>query len=217
MALRLWPLIDYPNLRWSLRHLLVTAMVLQDSEAEHPAQFNRWRTINGVAKQDSRDQADSKIQNLIPLFLRPLRLCLSQEHLRRTRIVLLKITHAPYVGAIWAYEGLHDYWDGDHKGHGSSSLGGPGTHISTKRDSYLRYSAYTPRTLVASSLNQASGHAARAAGRSTTSLRPTTRASVEPQDDLKSLVVKLSYQVQELTAIVAEQQGKGQVEEGISE
>ncbi|KAF2432661.1 hypothetical protein EJ08DRAFT_630491 [Tothia fuscella] len=146
--------------------------------------------------------------NLIPLFLRPLRLCISQENLRWTRIVLLKITHSPYVAAIYVYEGIHDRWFGGQKIRGSASLGGPVSH-SKKRDSYLRYSAYTPRTLVASSLNQAS--TARA-GRSATSLapRPTTRASVEPQqEDLKSLVMKLSDQVQDLTAIVAGQQQQG--------
>jgi hypothetical protein len=55
------------------------------------------------------------------------------------------------------------------------------------------------------------GQAARA-GRSATSLsqRPVTRASAEPQDELKSLVLRLSSQVEELTAIVAAQQQQGQ-------
>ncbi|KAL1987458.1 hypothetical protein VTN96DRAFT_3840 [Rasamsonia emersonii] len=43
--------------------------------------------------------------NLIPLLcLRPLRLVLSAEALRRLRIVLLKITHLPFVAIILAYE-----------------------------------------------------------------------------------------------------------------
>jgi hypothetical protein len=122
--------------------------------------------------------------------------------------VLLKITHAPYVAAIWAYEGISDYWFGDINTRGSSSLGGPVSTNSMKRASYLRYSAYTPRTLVAASLTQASlNHASAPAQRSATSLsqRPATK-----EDDLKSLVLKLSSQVEELTAIVAEQQlGQG--------
>ncbi|KAL1969166.1 hypothetical protein VTN77DRAFT_420 [Rasamsonia byssochlamydoides] len=45
--------------------------------------------------------------NLIPLlFLRPLRLALSAEALRRLRIVLLKITHLPFVAIILAYEAI---------------------------------------------------------------------------------------------------------------
>jgi hypothetical protein len=82
---------------------------------------------------------------------------------------------------------------------------------------FQRYSSYTPRTLfVASSLGQVpQGHAARA-GRSATSFsqRPLTTASVEPQEDLKLLVLRLSSQVEELTAIVAGQQQQGQGRDG---
>lgn len=47
-------------------------------------------------------------QNLIPLLLlRPLRLCVPSEKIRSARIVLLKITHAPYIAAIWIYEELY--------------------------------------------------------------------------------------------------------------
>jgi hypothetical protein len=38
------------------------------------------------------------------ILLRPLRLFLSAEQVRSARIVLLKITHFPFVAAIWAYE-----------------------------------------------------------------------------------------------------------------
>ncbi len=49
-----------------------------------------------------------KPQNLLPLLLfRPLRLCVPSEQIRSARIVLLKITHAPYIAAIWVYEGLY--------------------------------------------------------------------------------------------------------------
>ncbi|RPA88044.1 hypothetical protein BJ508DRAFT_409955 [Ascobolus immersus RN42] len=45
--------------------------------------------------------------NLIPLFLlRPLRLFLSSEQLRGVRILLLKLTHFPFVAAIMAFEHL---------------------------------------------------------------------------------------------------------------
>ncbi|QSS53850.1 hypothetical protein I7I53_01239 [Histoplasma capsulatum var. duboisii H88] len=48
--------------------------------------------------------------NLIPLFcIRPLRLFLSNESIRRVRIVLLKVTHSPFVGIILAYESSRRY------------------------------------------------------------------------------------------------------------
>lgn len=50
------------------------------------------------------------MQNLIPLlFIRPLRLCVPAEQLRRARIALLKVTHLPYIAAIWAYESTNRY------------------------------------------------------------------------------------------------------------
>lgn len=44
-------------------------------------------------------------KNLIPLLcIRPMRLFLSAETVRRVRIVLLRATHVPFVMLIWAYE-----------------------------------------------------------------------------------------------------------------
>lgn len=49
--------------------------------------------------------------NLIPLILvRPMRLFVPSEKLRRSRILLLKVTHAPFVGAIWLYETFNDQY-----------------------------------------------------------------------------------------------------------
>lgn len=62
--------------------------------------------------------------NLIPLiFIRPLRLILTADKLRRTRIVVLKATHLPIVGAIWAFEYLHAVSNG---GASNFSSIGPG-------------------------------------------------------------------------------------------
>ncbi|RMD41350.1 hypothetical protein DV735_g3782, partial [Chaetothyriales sp. CBS 134920] len=45
--------------------------------------------------------------NLIPLcLLRPLRLLLPSEQIRRIRIIVLKTTHAPFVAVIWLFEQL---------------------------------------------------------------------------------------------------------------
>lgn len=46
--------------------------------------------------------------NLFPLLLvRPLRLFLPSENVRRIRIFVLKTTHLPFVVLIWAYERSH--------------------------------------------------------------------------------------------------------------
>ncbi|OOG00663.1 hypothetical protein ASPCADRAFT_125672 [Aspergillus carbonarius ITEM 5010] len=48
--------------------------------------------------------------NLIPLLcIRPMRLFLPAEHIRRVRIVLLRATHLPFVTLIWAYESSRRY------------------------------------------------------------------------------------------------------------
>lgn len=49
-------------------------------------------------------EADFPMQNLLSLLLRPLRLVLSTQRLRSTRIVLLKATHWPLVAMILLYE-----------------------------------------------------------------------------------------------------------------
>lgn len=43
--------------------------------------------------------------NLVPLILlRPLRLFFPSEQVRRIRILVLKVTHLPFMAVIWAYE-----------------------------------------------------------------------------------------------------------------
>ncbi|TAQ91658.1 hypothetical protein B7494_g111 [Chlorociboria aeruginascens] len=52
--------------------------------------------------------------NLIPLiFIRPLRLFISAEKLRSARILLLKITHTPFIAAIWLFESAQDQIGGE--------------------------------------------------------------------------------------------------------
>jgi hypothetical protein len=92
---------------------------------------------------------------------------------------------------------------------GLSSLGGPSSSNSVKWQSYLNARKRGQRPLVAESLSQASLAADTRAGRSATSTsqRPATAASSGVrQADLNLLVLKLSGQVEELTALVAAQQ-----------
>lgn len=57
------------------------------------------------------------LQNLIPLVVFwPLRLCVAPEMLRTWRIIVLKITHAPFVAIIWTFETLMRYSLSRHAG-----------------------------------------------------------------------------------------------------
>lgn len=147
--------------------------------------------------------------NLIPLLLRPLRLVIAPEKLRKIRILLLKITHTPLVAAIYIYEGLADWVAGAHKrspSSGVSSLGGPtdGTTSTLKRTTLLR--PFPVRPTIGSNLSQSSLPPENRAKKSS---RPTTAGpnpGSDPQEDLRALVMKLSSQVEDLKGMMAEQQ-----------
>ncbi|KAF1814129.1 hypothetical protein P152DRAFT_456355 [Eremomyces bilateralis CBS 781.70] len=150
--------------------------------------------------------------NLISLVSRPLRLFLPSDQLRRTRIAILKVTHTPYVAAIWAYESLTEglgWSKRDRTSWMSSNIAGPGLIQPLKRQTW-KISAGTPRALVASMQPTASdgrGENGRASTADYGSHSGADNAD-EPQDvDLKSLVLKLSTQVEQLMAIVTERQG----------
>ena len=136
-------------------------------------------------------------QNLIPLCIRPLRLVLPSERLRSARIILLKATHSPFVMLIWAYERFADARrrDADVK-----SFSGPQTPLPSKKP--LRLAINTPRLLMADS------HAApNSPGKMQQASRPHTRVGqIEPETQLKSLVLKLTAKVDELTAMVSQLQ-----------
>ncbi|KAF2396722.1 hypothetical protein EJ06DRAFT_533983 [Trichodelitschia bisporula] len=128
--------------------------------------------------------------NLIPLLLRPLRLVVSTETLRSARIVLLKLTHAPHVAAIFAFEAVLD-WVQARRSMRSSSLSGPmsGTNASLKRP-------------LARAPAAASGPGFSPEFRGTRSATSAAPPHSTP-DDLRPLVLRLSEQVEELQAAVA--------------
>ncbi|KAF2855843.1 hypothetical protein T440DRAFT_495547 [Plenodomus tracheiphilus IPT5] len=128
-------------------------------------------------------------QNLIPLVIRPLRLFLPSESLRGARIVLLKATHAPFVGAIWLYEQLVNA----HKRDSSAmSLSGPQTPSSKKPP---RLPVNSPRLLMADAQVARTHHTSRS----------HTRTGVPEADaQLRNLVLKLSAQVEDLTTMVSQ-------------
>ncbi|OCK76614.1 hypothetical protein K432DRAFT_408020 [Lepidopterella palustris CBS 459.81] len=153
--------------------------------------------------------------NLIPLFFRPLRLVLPSEKLRSARIVLLKITHAPFVAAIWVFEHGHDYLTGRSSTSRRtrwqeswvSSMGGPETSPSVKRPP-LKSSLNSPRPLAPATGVQASLDG-NFGGRSPFGHRPRSTMGLPESDaQVRSLVIKLSSQVEQLTAMVAQLQGQ---------
>ncbi|KAI1533101.1 Ion-trans domain containing protein [Pyrenophora tritici-repentis] len=132
--------------------------------------------------------------NLIPLVIRPLRLILPSERLRGARIVLLKATHLPFVFAIWAFEHLAHARTRDAK---VTSFSGPQTHALPKRPPRLPVNS--PRLLMADAQSNV--------GRMQQMNWSHTRAGfTEPDAQLKTLVARLSTQVEELTAMVSQLQ-----------
>ncbi|KAH7398431.1 hypothetical protein BKA66DRAFT_545998 [Pyrenochaeta sp. MPI-SDFR-AT-0127] len=138
-------------------------------------------------------------QNLIPLCIRPFRLILPSERLRSARIVLLKATHLPFVGAIWAYEQLADARKREPM---QMSLSGPQTPVPSKRPPRLPVNS--PRLLLAD------GQAApNTPGRAHHANRPhASTGPSESDDQLKTLVLRLTTQVEELTVMVSHLQGQ---------
>lgn len=142
-------------------------------------------------------------QNLLGLFLRPLRVFISSESLRRARIVLLKTTHAPAIAAISAYE----YVESRRRRQPSVLNSGPESSPVASR-----------RPIAKAPANSTGGR-----GRGTTAARPSSgagearspqrrsqghrsTAAPEQDGDLRLLVMKLSSQVEKLTGQLAEQQ-----------
>jgi len=112
--------------------------------------------------------------------------------------VLLKATHIPFVAAIWAYE--HFVTSG--RSSGAGTISGPETPAA-KRPPQL--SIVPPRPFAAGFQTSTGGN-----GRTTN--RPQTRGGPSDTDpQLKSLVLKLTSQVDQLTAMVSQLQEQREV------
>lgn len=152
--------------------------------------------------------------NLIPLFFRPLRLVLPAEKLRSTRIVLLRLTHIPFVATIWVYEHGYSYFMNHSIGRASrvSSMGGPEPSPTMKRPP-LKSSLNSPRPLAPATGVQASLDE-NLPGRSPIGSRHhTATVSSESDAQVRSLVLKLSSQVEQLTAMISQLQGQRDAED----
>lgn len=114
-------------------------------------------------------------------MFRPLRLVLSSERLRSVRIVWLKVTHFPIVGLIWLFEQLTESREK------ALSFNGPQAVVPSRR-----LAVNKPHLLMASPNIQDPN-------------RPHLRVRLTTQDaQLQSAVVKLSTQIENLTAIVSQ-------------
>jgi hypothetical protein len=114
--------------------------------------------------------------------------------------VLLRATHLPFVGAIWAYE----HFFGQPRNFGALSISGPETPTQSKRP--LRSSIHPLRPATAGYPASAEGIAT-TPGRTHYANRPQTRAGQsESESQLQAAVVTLTAQVEQLTAIVSKLQ-----------
>ncbi|KIY01202.1 uncharacterized protein Z520_02754 [Fonsecaea multimorphosa CBS 102226] len=139
--------------------------------------------------------------NLFPLIvLRPLRLVLPSEEVRRIRIFVLKATHVPFVALIWAYENSR-------------------TMISRSHPTLSRAPHFTSRPLSAGRLSLEGARdfvksptARRALNETSPTVTPDMAASATKSalgtadsTELIALVQRLSEQVDGLAAMVAGQ------------
>lgn len=118
--------------------------------------------------------------------------------------MLLKATHLPFVGVIWAYEHFEMYRKHDS---GSVSLSGPQTPTATKRPP--RLAVNSPRLLRADTqVSSASAVRTRPAGQSQSNI-----GQAEPDAQLRTLIINLTSQVEALTAIVSQLQEQREMSE----
>jgi hypothetical protein len=141
--------------------------------------------------------------NLIPLFLiRPLRLLVSSESLRSIRILLLKVTHTPIVGAIWLYEKFEDHINGTNHTFG---VIGPGNTNSKKVQRPFLVDRNSLRSLPQRYSKTPIPDSGGEAG-----FLKTFKAvdGKSDQEDLERKVQDLSAKIEELTALIMAQAQK---------
>ncbi|KAH0312437.1 hypothetical protein KCU74_g13722, partial [Aureobasidium melanogenum] len=138
--------------------------------------------------------------NLFSLALRPLRLFLSAEQLRYSRIVVLKMTHLPHVLLINLYEKMQSVRRKNTTGFGLGSPRGiekpPGWRRSVlnKRLS-TRFPLLAPNSRPDTSVDQSQGSSVS---------QPS--ASAAPVNDMKAVLDQLTLQIAQLRDVIEEQE-----------
>ncbi|KAH8808846.1 hypothetical protein F5884DRAFT_858365 [Xylogone sp. PMI_703] len=165
---------------------------------------------------------DVVVQNLIPLiFIRPLRLFISSERIRVSRIFLLKVTHLPIVVTIYLFERLQEQWTGHRRSEfsplGPYAEGSSNNKVGSRRSRpFLLDRSSNPRVM-SQYLGDISGESA-SARRHVTDVWSTEDHLPSPASgrkvvgtsehvDLEAKIDDLSAKIAELTALVMAQQG----------
>ncbi|KAL8805844.1 MAG: hypothetical protein Q9223_005049 [Gallowayella weberi] len=164
------------------------------------AAFIPWGLFN-VWVQNSLTES---VQNLIALVLfRPLRLCVPAEQLRNARIILLRITHIPYVVAIRIYEGTHRFWS-DKQVEWQRRIGSQKRSLLTNDKIFshkaARYSAVRNRS-EASLQAKPSGNGSRSQFAHNADAGAEFRKVLEKLDRQEEMIEKLSRQVEKLRGL----------------
>lgn len=142
--------------------------------------------------------------NLIPLVFRPLRLFISPEHLRSTRILLLKVTHAPHVLAISMYERICRYLS-DRRLDKTAALNGAETPAPLRRPAladyrYLR--SPRPRSAANIKYDLLADEPPRFQSSNATKQAPENKDSVT---EMRAMLDQMAVQMEELKAMIARQ------------
>lgn len=150
--------------------------------------------------------------NLIPLVLRPLRLFMSAEKLRTTRIFLLKATHLPHVFAISLYENLRQSLQPNRP----TGLG-LGSPKGTEKPAAWRKSVLASRVPVSYPLAAAipkedADEGERQNGKATKKKESGNEGSEASQEELKAILSHLAAQVNHLTEVL---ERRGHYERGV--
>ena len=136
--------------------------------------------------------------NLFGLALRPLRLFLSAETLRSTRITVLKMTHLPHVVLITLYEKLQSVRKKDSTSFG---FGSPRGVERPWRRSVLNKRLSTRYPLLAANLRSET----LSASQSQISPNAQQPAPAVAIHDLKAVLDQLTLQIEQLKEVVDEQ------------
>lgn len=122
---------------------------------------------------------------------------LSSERLRSTRIALLKATHFPFVAAIWAYEKV---MASSSKFQSGLSMSGPESLPAINKR------LFRPSHQLSSMTRPTTGDPNGRNPPASTMHHQTESSLTELEPQLKSLVMKLTAQVDHLTTVVSQLQ-----------
>ncbi|KAF2838889.1 hypothetical protein M501DRAFT_1011617 [Patellaria atrata CBS 101060] len=202
--------------------LLITSLIsLMSSSAAKILQDSRVEYLYGFSVFVLEASTSNRLiyylppLNLIALFFRPLRLVFSRDKLRSARIVMMKITHFPFVAAIWLFENTAEYIALKRTGSTPwiSPIAGPESPSTRRRSLKATRNSPHSTTLTTPSQTTLAGGWPNARtrtvnGRWNGSNRNHPTADDADPEYLRSLVVELSTRVNELTKMLAEQQGE---------